>query len=99
MFGSIFNNPPPTASGKMLDVGISHAQIRAQERYGLYVTGRDFADIVEQVQNGRAIKLGPRGRHTSVYLVTVQEQDCVVAYNRKAKKVLTFLPLVDPQWA
>jgi hypothetical protein len=75
---------------------MTHAQRRAAERYGLRVRGQDFAQIIEQVQLGVAIKLGPRGRRKSIYLVTVQGQEAIVVYNRLDKWVLTFLP---PEWA
>lgn len=70
-----------------------HARLRAKQRYGLTVGAEDARAIREQVMSGRALKLGKTGRRTSVYLVTVQQQDCVVVYNRGAKIVITFLPL------
>ncbi|MGZ3686828.1 MAG: hypothetical protein ACXWPM_01100 [Bdellovibrionota bacterium] len=72
---------------------MTHAALRARERYGIQVRPEDFDSIREQIRVGRAIKLGRKGSRTSIYLVTVQGGDAVVVYNRRAKFVITFLPL------
>lgn len=72
---------------------MTHARERARQRYGIELTGEDFRSIEEQVVVGHAIKLGPKGRRTSIYLVTVQGQDMVVVYNRREAFVITVLPI------
>lgn len=70
-----------------------HAKQRARERYSLAVYAEDFDDIALQVADGRAEKVGEHGKATSIYKVTVQQKICIIVYNRKAKSVITFLPM------
>ncbi len=72
---------------------MSHAQERARERYGLNIYTADIRDIQDQIRDGRAVKVGLKGRITSIYQVVVQGIDAVVVYNRRTKLVITFLPL------
>lgn len=77
---------------------MTHAQVRARERYGLDVYTADFRDIENQITNGEAKKVGIKGRTTSIYEIVVQGIAAVIVYNRRTKFVITFLP-IDWMWS
>jgi hypothetical protein len=77
--------------------GVSHAQARALERYGLRLVGLDFAELKRQIQNGEAMKLRSQGRKVGIYLCVLRGRDFIVVWDRRSKFAVTVLPPDDPR--
>ena len=68
-----------------------HARRRCRKRYGLKLTRNRYAQIVADIQAGRAEYLGrsPSGRQ--VWLANLGTQTGIVVYDTEDKSLVTFL--------
>lgn len=74
-------------------MGLTHAQKRGLERYGILLEGKDFFRIRLQVENGHAVKLWKVSEKLGVYLVRVRDVQMKVVYHRAKRMVYTVLPM------
>ncbi len=71
---------------------IKHCKRRALERYGVMLSRRQIADLVSQIQTGKAKFIERQSHRVSKFLVHLGERDISCIYDNKRKTLVTFLP-------
>lgn len=74
------------------DNQIAHAKKRAAERYGLVLNRREYMEVVNLIQDGKAQFMYRTSNRLAVFSLTYMETDVVVVYDKQRKTVVTFLP-------
>jgi hypothetical protein len=69
-----------------------HAVRRAEERYGLHLSGSDLNGIKNQIQNGGAEFLEKQTNRVSVFSVATPNGSVPVVYDNQRHTVVSFLP-------
>lgn len=72
---------------------VTHAVRRAWQRYGLAISYRDLANIIDRIENNHARLHEVQTPRVSVYVMNYRGiDDLPVVFDTKKKKVITFLP-------
>lgn len=71
---------------------VRHFLKRCTERYSLWLTDEDVADVVAAIQAGQGEHLERQSRRVSVWLVTIKDKQVPVVYDSDRKAPTTALP-------
>lgn len=69
-----------------------HAIRRARERYGLHLTQNDLAQLVRDIQEGRAWLTARQSNRVSHYDMMTRGLTVRVVYDHARHQIVTFLP-------
>lgn len=69
----------------------AHAKRRAMERFGVELTNKKFAAIVELIQGQKAKFLDRQSGHTTRWLIELEGREVIVVYDSKRHTLVTFL--------
>lgn len=69
----------------------SHAQERAMERFGIYLTIEDITKLVERIHEGDAEYIGRGKRKTSIWCIEYDGQKLYPLVDFDDRFILTFL--------
>lgn len=64
-----------------------HAKKRAKERYGVDFTTSDLKNLIDKIQNRKALLIEKQSLRLSVFKVDIY----YVVYDKKRKEIVTFL--------
>ncbi len=87
--GMSHNRPSP----KVRHARDRHVKERAHLRYGLEFSGKDLHALAELVRKGKGTFVERRSNSRSLWVVTYQGTEIVVAYSKTSKQVVTVLPM------
>lgn len=73
----------------------SHARRRAYERLGIVLTKELEAQVIHQIQSGRARLAWKQSHRVSVWEVEIEGQLVRVPYDKDRKRIITIMPLTD----
>lgn len=68
-----------------------HATKRAKERFDLDLNSKDYDQLVNMIQKGKAKFLRKQSNRVSLFNVNFKEQDMDIVYDKNRKTVVTFL--------
>ncbi len=69
----------------------AHARQRAQERYGVTLSGSDLMDLRSLIASGRAVALATADLDRQHWLVSLRGKAFKVVYSASADRILTVL--------
>ncbi len=72
-----------------------HARRRAEERYGVELTGHARKMINSQIQDGKAKFLFRQSGRVTHWMVNFEGKDMFAVYDKKNNQVVTFLPMEE----
>jgi len=72
----------------------AHAAMRAKEHYGLTFNKKDFKNIINIIRTNKATCLCKQSTVRKVYKLIYNKNLLKVVYHKRARKILTVLPLV-----
>lgn len=71
---------------------MSHAQRRAQLRYGIKLDTNEFKELRRQITEGEAKKIQRKSKNVGIYICILNSTKLIVVYHKAKKFFITVLP-------